>query len=99
MKHLLVCSEQKPISLITHLASKFCSESGTVCDFCMGTGLTVEGYILATKQFKFFGSVADDSCHLELTLFNLKVFARHILSDDSNINESEGIQKVTLRHL
>lgn len=82
-----------------HLISKFCPPGGTVLDFCMGTGSTAKACLLAPKHFKFFGCEADDSCLLKSMPSILEVFARQILNDESDINESEEIHEAARRYL
>lgn len=54
--------------------------------------LTAKARLFALKRFKFIGCEADDYCLPKSMPSILKVFAREILNEDSNISESEKSQ-------
>lgn len=52
----LVRAEQKPVSIMTHLLSKFCPTGRTIPEIFISTGLTAKAFLLALKRFKVLGT-------------------------------------------
>lgn len=84
----LVRAEQKLVSPMTHLYTKFCLTGKTVFDFCMGTGSIAAASLFLPIQLNFFGCKAKDSCLSEPIDSILEVFAHQESNVDYKINET-----------
>lgn len=85
----IVRSEQKHVSMMMHLISEFCSAGIPVLEFWVGAELTAIISCQRPSNSSFFGCEADALCHLKSMPSSLEVFARHIVNNDSDIDESE----------
>lgn len=95
----VVRSKQEPISLVENLVEKFCELSRTVVDFCVGTESTVKAFLIPPKHFELFGCDADSHFTAKSNPSISKLFAEHVLNDDSDITQAGKEQAASKRYL
>lgn len=91
----LVRPEQKPVLLNMHPIRQFCLPGEAVLDLCMETRSIAKACLSALKHIKFFGCEVDGSCLSNSMHSIFELFVHQIPRNDSNINDSEDIQKAT----
>lgn len=91
--------EQKPVSLMIHLLSKFCSLRETVPDFDLSTESATNACLLVPEHFKLLGCNAHNRCLSKAIYFILQLFVRQMPNVDSYTNEPMEIQKAVRRFL